>query len=369
MPSRTMRCDGIKNMLRRLRQQFNPIIGLLLCVGLAGCTGSVLLPSPRSLPQVTPTQQDNIGAAVEKRLLQMLGGPYHEQRLLTDLQLLARPAGLRLAVADRSETEIYALPGQRAIVTRGLIAVLPSPQVFVRLMKETAVRSGRIYSEQADRALVETTRDFLAGNRTPRDPDAADLRLARLFAQRPCAGNCLAIPAAPTAGQETLWPQSVLRLQALDEGYRLLQRAHALEAQDQTTEAIALYLKAATVAVDEPRILSALGMAYLRAGRLQPARMHLGKAVDLQPDYYRTQMGLGYLYLQMNKIRLASRALAESVRLLPVPENLFLLAEACEKDGDRDNALDLYRLVADAEQAGDLGQTALQRLQQGRRKP
>ena len=115
---------------------------------------------------------------------------------------------------------------------------------------------------------------------------------------------------------------------------------------------------------DEPRILRALGMAYLRAGQLQSARLHLQKAVKLQPDYYRSRMGLGYLYLQTGKLHLANQSLAESVGLLPVTENLFLLAEAREQSGDLKAALSLYKVIVDSDPDSKLGRSSASRLEQ-----
>jgi tetratricopeptide (TPR) repeat protein len=73
-------------------------------------------------------------------------------------------------------------------------------------------------------------------------------------------------------------------------------------------------------------------------------------------------MGLGYLYLQLGKISQANEALASSARMLPVTENLFLLAEAREKSSDIDGAMALYRLVVESDQNSKLGRTAAGRL-------
>ena len=74
------------------------------------------------------------------------------------------------------------------------------------------------------------------------------------------------------------------------------------------------------------------------------------------------RMGLGYLYLQQGKVSQANDELAESVRLLPVTENLFLLAEAREKGGDVEGGLSLYRLIVDKDPHSTLGRTAARRL-------
>jgi len=105
-------------------------------------------------------------------------------------------------------------------------------------------------------------------------------------------------------------------------------------------------------------------MAYLRAGQLQSARLPLQKAVKLQPDYYRSRMGLGYLYLGKGQLRQASQELAESVALLPVTENLFLLAEVREKSGDLKEALALYTMIVKADPDSKIGRSSASRLAQ-----
>jgi Flp pilus assembly protein TadD len=157
-------------------------------------------------------------------------------------------------------------------------------------------------------------------------------------------------------------PGPIRILKELQPAYALLEEARQLEKAGNPSQAIILYLKAATMAPDEPHILGSLGMAYLRAGELQTARLNLQKAVRLQPDYYRTRMGLGYLYLQQGKVRKANDELAESVRLLPVTENLFLLAEAREKGGDAEGGMSLYKLIVAKDPHSKLGRTAASRL-------
>jgi predicted TPR repeat methyltransferase len=75
-------------------------------------------------------------------------------------------------------------------------------------------------------------------------------------------------------------------------------------------------------------------------------------------------MGLGYLALEKGSLRQASRELAESVKLLPVIENLFLLAESREKSGDIKDALALYRIIVKADPGSKLGRSSARRLAQ-----
>ena len=194
------------------------------------------------------------------------------------------------------------------------------------------------------------------------DPESGSIRLARIFAQRPCEGSCLTSLLQSGVNRSGDVPESIRVLKGLQPAYELLKEAQRLEKADNPSQAITQYLNAASMAPEEPQILGSLGMAYLRTGELQTARLNLQKAVELQPDYYKTRMGLGYLYLQQGKVRKANDQLAESVRLLPVTENLFLLAEAREKGGDAEGGMSLYRLIVETDPHSKLGRTAASRL-------
>jgi tetratricopeptide (TPR) repeat protein len=226
--------------------------------------------------------------------------------------------------------------------------------------------SNRIYRTKTTRSMVELTERVLTEAEALYDPESATIRLARLFQREACDRECLAAASlgqslAPSARTSGL-PQSIRRLTELRPAYALLASAREFEESGDHRRAIATYLQAAAAAPDEPQILRALGLAYLRAGQLQPARLHLQKAIKLQPDYYRSLMGLGYLSLQLGDVQQASRLLTDSVRLLAIPENLFLLAEVREKTGDAKGAMALYQLVVEADPSGKLGQTSASRL-------
>lgn len=335
-------------------------------VGLAACSGLTQYATVEP-PKLTSAEQERVGAAVEGKLLQMLGGPYHDKALAKDLNQHVRSARpLKIAVADRSRPALYPLPGGRAIISRGLLTGLRSRAELDSLLAYALRLSINVYGDRVERRMVEATEEVLTVSSRLYDPDSAEIRLARLFEQRPCEQSCL-MPIrhiGETANNlaTPALPESVQRLTALRPGYDLLVEAQEFERIDDHVKAIAIYLQAAATAPDEPRILGALGLAYLRVGQVQSARLHLEKAVKLQPDYYRTQMGLGYLYLQMGKYAEANQVLASSARMLPVTENLFLLAEAREKSGDLEAARSLYRLVVESDRTSKLGRTAASRL-------
>ncbi len=325
---------------------------------LSGC--AVVAEMPVARLQLDSAGETRVGEAVTPRLLQLLGGPYHDRQLASDLKRLAARNGsglVEVVVADRSEQALYALPGNRLILTRGLLAGVRNGEELNALL----VRGRNSYPGGMTRTMAGAVRELEGRKSDPLDPDAAEIRLAAGFAERPCDGYCLTGLLAGPAGRADL-PKTVARLAELRPGYDTLARAQEIEAAGDSSRAIALLLQAAGETPDEPRLLGSLGLAYLRAGQLQPARLHLQKSVKLQPNYYRTQMGLGFLYLQTTRLDEARRALEASAALLPVTENLFLLGETHEKSGNPGRAKEYYRRVVQHDSTGKLGREARARL-------
>ena len=349
----------------------NTLYLILLFVGLswlAGCSGLTEFTTVPAL-QLSSAEKTRVGAVVEKRLIQMLGGPYHDKALAMDLNSQSlNTQALKISIADRSTSALYPLPGGRVIMTRGLLASVSGRVELQSYLAHALQLTNNIYADRVTRGMAETTEEVLSTSDSIYDPDSSAIRLARLFEHKSCGQECLPSTQSHTSvannTASTDLPDSIKRLAGLQSGYELLARARQAEQADDQAKAIALYLQAAAAAPDEPRILGSLGLAYLRAGQLQPARLHLQGAVKLQPNYYRTQMGLGYLLLQQGKLSQANQALANSVRLLAVTENLFLLAEAREKSGDIKGAMSLYKLVVVSDRSSKLGRTSANRLQQ-----
>ena len=354
--------------MRIFRNTLYFLCALVVLGGLVGCA-SLTQYAPVAPPQLTPVEEARVGVAVEGRLIQMLGGPYYDKALTNDLNhYIHSDQPLKVSVADRSASALYPLPGGRVIITRGFLAKMNSRAELKSLLNYAGRLSNNLYEDRVTRGMAEAIEEVLSVSDSTYNPESAAIRLARLFERESCEKDCLASTqltgvTADKAGSTGL-PKSINRLSGLQPGYELASTARKAEKADGQAKAITLYLQAATITPDEPRILGSLGLAYLRAGQSQPARLHLQKAIKLQPDYYRTQMGLGYLYLQQGKFRQANLALARSVHLLPVTENLFLLAEAREKSGDVKDARLLYQLVAESDHDSKLGRTAAKRLQQ-----
>jgi predicted Zn-dependent protease len=143
--------------------------------------------------------------------------------------------------------------------------------------------------------------------------------------------------------------------------YELYDQARNLEKQGALSQAIPIYGQAAAAAPEEPLILTGLGTALLKAEDLNSARSYLEKAVDLDGNYYYSRLGIGYVYLQEGETNRAVKELEASMNLLPTAQGGFLLAEGYEKAGHPQEALNLYRAVAQADPKGKLGQAAAAR--------
>lgn len=359
---------GLVMHMRIFLSRLSHVCLLLVLTWLSGCAGLTQYAPSKSV-KLTSVEESRVGTAVEGLLLQMLGGPYNDRALSEDLNhFLPGTPPFKISIADRSAPALYPLPGGRAIMTRGLLAHVRNRVELELLVAHAVYLSEHIYDNPVRLTVAEATTEILTASPSEFAPDSAAIRLARLFEKYPCEQDCLSqvlLGGSKTVhtGQVEL-PESVKRLSGLHSGYELLAKAQELEKQDDKSNAIATYLQAAAKTPDEPRILGSLGLAYLRVGQLQQARLHLQRAAGLQPEYYRVQMGLGYLYLQLSRYSQANQALANSVLMLPVTENLFLLAEAREKSGDVAGAMSLYRLVAETDRTSKLGQSAASRLAQ-----
>jgi len=151
------------------------------------------------------------------------------------------------------------------------------------------------------------------------------------------------------------------KLREQQPGFELYDRGRRQERKGDLPGAISTYLQAAAKAPDQPLILTGLGMAYLKAEDFGSARRHLSRAVQLQGEYYLSRLGLGYIFLQQKKVDRAMDELEQSMDLYPTAQGGFLLAEAYEQKGRRQEALQLYQAVARADTRGELGRRAAQR--------
>lgn len=168
--------------------------------------------------------------------------------------------------------------------------------------------------------------------------------------------------------QYVLKPQPFARavagLRRVQQGYALYDQARQFEEQGQLSRAIAGYLQAATAAPDQALILTALGTAYLKADDLAAGQQHLRRAVQLDGQYYRSRLGLGYVLLEQEDYPLAVRELEASMALLPTLQGAYLLAGAYEGNRQIGQAVEMYRAVVKADAGGRLGQSAAERLQE-----
>lgn len=356
---------------------------------------------------------------------QLLGGLYPDNSLQAYLQkvgkrLLAPGEAGRFVVVNESRPDALALPGGFVLVTRGLLADLEGEGPLVALLAHQLehVRQGHA-AQLAGVSLGELPPPVSGPSYAPEArlaPERASLLLKSRFTARqeaevlrgslsrlakagydpreglrlqefllaqgeagwregmlkrhPLSGKDLkaldresgALAGAVTRTGNGEFNQALKRLRANLPGYVLYDEARALERGGQLREAVATYLRAATASPDESIILAALGTAYLQAGDLGSARLHLAKAVVLDQRYYYSRMGLGYAHLQQGGTASAIAELEESLRLLPSQRAAFLLAEAYEKEGKIPAAREFYRAVAEADSRSKLGKFAAERL-------
>ena len=158
------------------------------------------------------------------------------------------------------------------------------------------------------------------------------------------------------------YQNSIAVLVETRDAYHLYDQAKVAEQNGQIDLAIEMYHKAMQQAPDHGLLLTSLGMAYLRKEDMVPARRYLIKAVNADPDYFQSRMGLGYIYLMNNRSADAAKHFAKSVKLLPTVQGAFLLAEAEADQGHSSQAVTLYRAVVQADKNGKLGKEAAQRL-------
>ncbi|MDX2494121.1 MAG: tetratricopeptide repeat protein [Desulfuromusa sp.] len=169
--------------------------------------------------------------------------------------------------------------------------------------------------------------------------------------------------------QQEIRQSRILHDQALEqlrethpEACTLYDQARIAESQGQLDIAIETYHKAMQQVPENGLLLTGLGMAYLRNEDIVPARRYLIKAVRFDPDYYKSHLGLGYIYLQNRQFPKAISQLEASLQLLPTTQGTFLLGEAEEEQGNLLRARELYQVVVQVDKNGKLGQVAATRL-------
>ncbi len=217
-----------------------------------------------------------------------------------------------------------------------------------------AVQLQRTFSEKSAGA---SRRDWL-GNMFRTHPFAPD----RLPAVQRYINGTYAHYRSDRGLEPAAYARQAERLNATRAAYRLYDQAREAENRQQSDRAIELYHQAMQQAPDHGLLLTALGMAYLRKEDPVPAKRYLLRAVRVDPGYFQSRLGLGYLYLQDREAAAAVEHLEAAVKLLPTVEGVYLLAAAETLSGNLTRARQLYRAVAQTDRTGHLGQAAAERL-------
>lgn len=320
------------------------VLGRILPVTLfwAALWGCVPYPqAPPSQEVMTVSEEVSLQSFVQRR-----GGEFFDAELAAEIRLLGRSLSQRsrrpdllyeFTVLDRTSPELHVFSDSQILLTRGLLAGAADAGELEGLLAFAV-------SEADVVAPAPGHRQISSGALPPRKLSPSETKL--------------------TAHQSARLSGILSGLHATRQGYDLYEQARQIEEAGRLSAAIGVYLQAATAAPDQPRILTGLGLAYLQAGDLQSARIHLQRAVRLQPAYYLSRMGLGYVELQLGRLADAIVELERSVELLPMARNKFLLAESYQKSGQPSASIPLYRAVTLADGNGKLGRMAAQRLQE-----
>ncbi len=233
-----------------------------------------------------------------------------------------------------------------------------------RLGIEYLARSG--YAVQG---AIELQNIFIKKIENDNDPDwlsglfrTHPVSRERLQANRELINSQYAAYQSQEGLSSNSYRQNSTSLQTTREAYTLYDRARESEANGQLDSAVETYHKAMQQAPDHGLLLTGLGMVYLRKEDMIPARRYLLKAVNVDPNYYQSRLGLGYIYLQNKQYQEAAQQLDSSLTLLPTVEGTFLLGEAEEAKGNLPRAQQLYQAVVQADPNGRLGETAALRL-------
>jgi tetratricopeptide (TPR) repeat protein len=95
---------------------------------------------------------------------------------------------------------------------------------------------------------------------------------------------------------------------------------------------------------------------------MQSAKRYLAQAVKVNGDYFKSRLGLGYVYLQLKDSSKAVPQLEASMKLMPTAPGAYFLAQGYEQTGKTQQAVDLYGQLAQADATGKYGQAATARL-------
>ena len=338
----------------------------MITILLSGCAG-LQTTSEIESPELTLEQEVKIGGDVQKKLIQLIGGPYHDPSIKSDLmsqfnKIKAAQPRFSVSLADSSRAAYYVLPGGFIVITRGQLLEIKDQVDLLDFIAQAQSLSGPAFSALNRKELLDAAMHILKSEEAEISLASGEALLAQFYSQNPKTWDLNQKSNRTAKKTGNILSSSFSRLAEIKPAYDLVAKGKQYEKNNQLSEAINVYLNAATLAPGESRILESLGFAYLRAGESQMARLYLQEALKVQPNYYKTHMGLGYLFLYLGDLANALKELNHSVSMLPTKENLFLLAEVHEKNGDLEGAFSLYSMIAQHDSSDKLSQKAADRL-------
>lgn len=130
-------------------------------------------------------------------------------------------------------------------------------------------------------------------------------------------------------------------------------------------ESVADLKKALAGKPNEALFQADLGYIYLMKDDIVNSEIHLKKAVEIYPDFFKSNYFLGYLFYKKSKYNDAERHLNKADDLIPgIPIVRLLLGESYEHRGNLDQAVAFYKYVyqSDSGRAGEVAANHLVRL-------
>ena len=136
--------------------------------------------------------------------------------------------------------------------------------------------------------------------------------------------------------------------------------------QNNTDEAVRLLLKGKGVDPDNPIINAMIGSVYCQQGNLDAGVSFFQQALNAAPNYLNGHLQLAYCYQQHNRMQEARIHYVKSIELNPdSPDPYFFVASTYDHEGNYPKAAEYYRLFLDhAKFSNPLIPTAQSRLKE-----
>ena len=155
----------------------------------------------------------------------------------------------------------------------------------------------------------------------------------------------------------------VATLQKEKPAYEKYDKATELAARNNFRSALSLYKDAIALKPDEALFHTDMGFAYMKLFADREAENELKKAIELYPSFFKPQFFMGRLHYENHNYGNAVTYLEAADALIPnVPFLRYMLAGSYESTGRMQDAVTLYRQIAQSYPNDEIGVRSRQRL-------